>query len=94
MTVTKFAIDNGLEVMKVRLTKIESTHSNLRTDLIEGKCIDLPEIGESFFVVAPPLDPTKDFRMVNTSEVKELTTLPDGKILFKTANSTYEIEIL
>lgn len=78
------------QLIKVKLTRIKSNHTNLRTDEIVGVAVyGLPQVGRSFALAAEPLDPTKDLRGVLTTPVTEL----DGNT-FKTANSEYKFEVL
>lgn len=75
--------------MKVRLTRLESSHRNLRTDSVEGDAPRLPKVGHRFSMAAAPLDPAADIRLIETSPVFEL--VPGG---FKTMNSHYQLEVL
>jgi len=78
---------------KVRLKKLASIHSNLRTDIIEGECNFLPALHHSFLMFAPPLDPAMGVRSIQTSQITEIEQA--GKHYgFRTANSTYELEVL
>lgn len=83
----------------VRLTKVTSTHNNIRTQEIVGWCNDVPTPGESFQMFAPPLDPDAEFRMVTTTLVKSIEASQDpqgllGPLVFRTQNSTYTLEFL
>lgn len=80
--------------MQVRLTKLNSTHNNLRTDVIEGECIYLPRTGYSFVMTSEPLNPNASFRQIATSNVQSIFTLNDKSMEFKTMNSTYLLEVL
>ena len=75
--------------MKVRLTKIQSNHTNLRTDVIEGECFNPPKLGRIFSMWSEGLEDKSAVRNITTTPVVEI----DGEI-FKTANSTYKIEKL
>lgn len=75
--------------MKVTLRKVQSTHSNLRTDVIDGEAFRLPSVGECFCVYAAPLFGSGGFRYVMTSPV---ASLEEGKG-FTTQNSTYEMTV-
>lgn len=75
----------------VRLTKILSNHQFLRTDVVEGITENLPMFNESFCMLAESLTEGKQVRSVNTSPVQSIEEI-DGKILFKTNNSVYELE--
>lgn len=74
--------------MKVRLTKIESSHNNLRTDIVEGDLLYWPGVGESIIVTAKPLV-EGGMRLVRTSPVSKI----EGD-LFHTLNSVYRLERL
>lgn len=78
---------------KVKLTKIESNHNNLRTNEIEGVSLDLPEVGKSFYLVGESLTEGMDARVVTTTEIKSLEKT-DNEYTFKTLNSTYKLEVL
>ncbi len=80
--------------MKVRLTKLLSTHSNLRTDVIEGRCDSLPKEGRDFFMTAPPLDPKAVVREIHTTKVKKVKWDIMKSAIFVTKNSTYQIDVL
>ncbi len=78
---------------KITLTKINSTHQNLRTNEVEGECQDLPEVGKRFMLLGKGLE--FGTRMVMTTEVtRRIDTERAGKsvISFSTANSVYELE--
>jgi len=82
-------------VYKIKLTKIKSTHNNLRTDTIEGVCHELPEVGAGFSMYGAGLE--FGVRSVRTSRIEEVdeTTTRGGKYMtFKTMNSEYHLEIL
>lgn len=79
---------------KVKLTKIKSNHSNLRTDVIEGTTYALPEVGDSFAMFGEPLDPTVgNVRGVYTTEIKVCERV-GNEFQFVTENSTYKLEVL
>ena len=78
--------------MKVKLLKLQSTHNNLRTNEIDGECIDLPEIGQSFILLGEALNPDAKVRAIRTTPVQELKK--EGNVMtFKTLNSIYELFI-
>ena len=79
--------------MNAKLTKIRSTHSNLRTDTVVGFTTALPEVGKVFVMFAPPIDPAATFRQVTTTLVKHVEVI-DNTYRFVTENSTYQLEIL
>lgn len=80
-------------VHKVRLKKIESSHTKLRTNEVVGITNELPTVGESFALVGESLTKGMDARLVHTTEIQSVD-LKDSKYTFKTHNSTYELEIL
>lgn len=80
--------------MRVKLTKIQSTHQNLRTNEIEGETGRLPTIGERFSLFGKALNTAAHLRVVVTTEVRETKTLSSGTIRFETENSTYEVELI
>ena len=62
----------------------------IRTDIVEGSCLDYPIIGESFVILAESLAFVGGTRIVTTSRVQSITEQVDSLII-KTLNSTYEI---
>lgn len=58
------------------------------TDAI-GSTDDLPTVGRTFSMLAPPIDPAMSFRVVETSIIKEVESIENG-YRFKTLNSVYE----
>lgn len=78
---------------KVKLTKIKSNHSNLRTDVIEGVTFKLPEVGDSFSLFGEPLNLAFDCRAVYTTEIKVCERI-GNEIQFTTVNSIYKLEVL
>lgn len=80
------------EWFKVKLTKIQSNHQNLRTNEILGTCMHLPVEGSVFYLMAPPLE-SGNVRLVTTTVVQKVVDL--GSVLdFETENSSYKLEIL
>lgn len=77
----------------VRLTKLSSSHKNLRTDVIEGTAPNLPEKGQSFVVFGESLTPENNVRVVQTTEVQSVETMGNEHV-FQTLNSTYKVEVL
>lgn len=78
---------------KVRLTKIKSTHSNLRTDIIEGETDELPEVGKHFLLLGVSLTQGMDTRMVTTTKIQTVNIV-NSEYEFTTLNSTYKLEVL
>lgn len=79
--------------MRVRITRLRSTHDKLRTDSVEGDSMTLPRAGGRVVVVGQPLTPGADHRVVTTSEVRSVFQ-DNGAFLFTTLNSTYRMELL
>jgi hypothetical protein len=82
--------------MRGTLTKIFSTHTNLRTPSVEGKFSRLPSAGQSFCMIAPSLAEEGLFREVTTSVVDQTWKVEsNGKtiICFKTQNSVYGLAV-
>ena len=77
--------------MKVRLIKLESTHENLRTDVVEGTLEVPPQIGEHMLILADPIDQDADVRYIMTSEITGVLYQP-GIWHVSTKNSTYQVE--
>jgi hypothetical protein len=75
---------------RVRLTKLESTHNNLRTDVVEGILLSPLHLGYPIYVECEPLNKLDDYRRcVTTTPIVSI----EGDI-YKTKNSTYRIEVL
>lgn len=81
--------------MKVKLTKIQSSHNKVRTDEVNGESDNLPEIGKRFVLLGEALVKADgNMRIVYTTSVSELTNISDKSMEFKTQNSTYRLDIL
>jgi hypothetical protein len=84
--------------MKGRLTKIESSHNNLRTSQVEGTYEALPKVGERFKLVSESLDSEirnqGGSRLIDTSPVQQILSASNEVIEFKTTNSHYLFERL
>ncbi len=72
--------------IKVRFTRIESNHENLRTNSVVGWLHTPLEVGETILVTAEPLNKSFEVRCVNTTEIVRI----EGN-RYHTKNSTYEI---
>jgi hypothetical protein len=79
---------------KVKLSKIVSTHSILRTNTVEGKISLVPIVGKTFAMMAKSIDPDGWFRHVETTIIQSIEEINETKIQFKTLNSTYELELI
>jgi hypothetical protein len=71
---------------KVKITKKNSNHKNLRTDEIEGFCHELPKLDCNFVMFSEGLE--MGVRIIKTTAIKDI----NGDE-FKTENSTYVIEV-
>ncbi len=76
---------------RVRLTKIQSNHTNLRTDVIEGETEKLPKKGGSFQMSSKGLE--YGIRVVTTTEIQFVEKMDDN-YRFNTLNSIYQLEVL
>jgi len=83
-----------MKIFKTLLTKVESNHTRLRTNEVEGTTIALPEVGKSFALVGKSLTEGAPFRLVNTSEITEVEKLSEDELQFKTLNSIYKLKVL
>lgn len=85
-----------METIKIRLTKMESSHAALRTDVVEGVIHRNPSLYDCLEIYAKPLDPTKFERYIKTSPIMEIETFDDipDTIIFKTLNSKYKLEYI
>lgn len=79
-------------MIAVKLTKIESTHNNVRTKETVGDTPSLPVVGEPFLMYSESLTPGADLRIIRTTHVVSLENFPDGVTEFRTANSVYRLE--
>ena len=77
----------------VKLERISSDNNNLRSNKVEGTCLDLPQSGRSFVMFGEPIDSSKDVRWVMTSVVQEVQKDEDV-VQFTTMNSEYKLVIL
>ena len=79
---------------RVKLTKMSKNENALRTEEVDGYCVDLPEMKQSFRMLADPLDPKMDVRKVYTSDVQAYSIKSSSVIEFWTLNSKYRLDIL
>lgn len=79
---------------KVKLTKIESIHNNLRTNEVIGYCWNLPTVGERFMIWEEPKFENVVIREVITTTIKEVEQIYEKIWEFKTQNSTYYLELV
>jgi hypothetical protein len=78
---------------RVKLTKIESNHNNLRTNEVVGVTNKLPEVGMRFQMLAAPLQ-TGHVRYVDTSPIQNIFKVDDNTQTLHTMNSIYEFEVI
>jgi hypothetical protein len=64
----------------------------IRTDAVQGTCLDYPVIGESFALIAESLSFQGGVRLITTSHVKSITE-QDDSLIIETENSTYQLII-
>lgn len=63
----------------------------MRTDVVKGEADDLPVVGRTFCMTAPPLE-FGDCRVVYTTVVRSVAKT-DNILIFETRNSKYKLEI-
>lgn len=83
----------------VVLARVESSHGEVRTDTVGGWCERLPEVGQQFLLVGPPLERPDGFRIVRTTAVEKIMHCSEKTggvqvITFSTRNSIYTLEVL
>lgn len=81
-----------MEFHKGKLRQKSESESGIRGGEIEGSFDLLPEVGRGFRFVGEPLNPQADMRLVWTSPVVGILSNEGGKMMFKTENTTYELE--
>lgn len=78
---------------RVKLTKIKSNHTNLRTDTVEGVTAELPTKDKSFNLIGESLTEGMNARLVYTTEVQSVESV-DMLYKFTTLNSEYHLQVL
>lgn len=83
---------------KVKLTKVASSHNNVRTDVVEGVTPTWPpEVGTGFVLFGEGLEVPGSVRMIGTTPIQEVKPLMSGpdcqEFVIKTENSTYRLEV-
>lgn len=82
-------------MIDVVLTRLQSSHQNLRSDEIEGTAPSLPQVGKNFILFGDPLAKGAIARLVATTPVKRIEPDPDnGSMEFWTANSHYGLQVV
>ncbi len=81
---------------KAKLTQIESSHSIIPKGTMPGTLVGLPLIDQSFVFEIDDDAIAKSIggKYLTTSSVISIVSESRRKILFKTLNSTYQLEIL
>lgn len=80
-----------MNTYRVILTKLNSSHNNLRTDVIEGYTVTLPAEGVEFIMWSEGLE--FGTRYVRTTAIQTVERI-DRIYEFNTLNSKYRLEIL
>lgn len=81
--------------LNAKITKIVSTHNNLRTNDMVGVTPQIPEVGKFFSIFGESLSFKGGMRAITTTLVQESNFDSATKTFtFKTENSTYTLEIL
>lgn len=78
---------------KCTLVRLASLHKNIRTSEVEGVCLNLPKVGESFIVVAPKFVKWADHRIVYTTIIENIECEENGWTTFHTINSVYKVKV-
>lgn len=78
--------------MIVELKKLSSNENALRTNKVTGVMLDEPVEGDTFTVLAKPLE-DGTVRLVHTSIVLTVVPVSDGWVL-QTVNSLYKVKKL
>ena len=74
------------------LYKLNSTHSNLRTDFMEGIFEDIPRVEHRFKIIGKGINFGN--RVIDTSPVQTIELKDNSKeIFFNTLNSKYKLVI-
>jgi hypothetical protein len=64
----------------------------VRTKEMVGEFMNLPKEGHPFVMFGEPLDKTQNARMIHTSPVVGIVSDTGSSVLFRTENSTYEVD--
>ena len=83
-------------IYKVKLTKIQSDHNNIRSNEIIGVTSFLPKMGERFQMLSEALDKSHgaNTRHVETSPITNIFGINSKTLTLHTTYSIYEFEIL
>ena len=86
-----------IETFKIRLTKLDSTHENLRTDIVEGIIHKKPELHECLEIYAKSLTLEAAERYIKTSPIMSIEYFDEvgiDTINFMTLKSRYRLEYI
>ncbi len=78
----------------VELTRLSSTHRNLRTDSVVGYCREMPKKGARFLLTGEGLSHPTLTRVVETTPVQAIVPRLDGVLDFFTENSRYHLRVI
>lgn len=76
-----------------RLTRI-TPNQHTRTTHVVGVASGWPRLGYPFSMTSSPLDPTQDFRQIDTTPIQEIFEDTGELVRFRTANTEYQWERL
>ncbi len=81
-------------MIRAKLTKISSTHENLRTNEMVGGIPKIPEVGETCVIVGRALTPGVSARMIHTTKISKVERISSKQYEFWTKNSHYGLRLL
>lgn len=82
-------------MIQVQLSRLSSSHQNLRSSEIIGEIDRLPQVGKPLLLVGAPLDPEASVRLIETTPITEIRHhTEEGSLEFWTRNSHYGLQIL
>lgn len=86
----------NLKIFDIKLTRLSTTPTKLRTPVVIGTCDYLPKVGTSFLMFSKPIDPLADMRIVETSKITSVSMLvKDKHYMFTTeTGSEYELNVI
>lgn len=79
--------------MQGTLKRITSNHTNLRTPEMKGEFLEMPIPGKRFTIVGESLTPENNARVITTTPIKTVNYM-DGRCVFTTENSEYELSLV
>lgn len=78
---------------RVRLTRLQSSHENMRTDHVDGVLIKGPRRGSVMVLLGAGLEEGTT-RVLRTSKILEFSWKDARTCVVKTVNSLYKLELL